>query len=309
MSRETHRGRSWLIALVTAGVVAALAVDFALTDRGSAETDSRLRVVAAESSWGSIAAQLGGDRVDVTSIVDNPAVDPHDYEPTAADARAVATARLLVVNGAGYDPWAAKLASANPLGSRLELTVGDLVGVNAGGNPHLWYSPNDVHAVIRRIVAAYVRLDPGGAGYYRRRGTLFVSQRLASYTRLANHIARLHRGAPVGASESIFAPLATSLGLHLVTPSGFLSAVSEGAEPTAADTATAERQIDRREIAVWVVNSQNSTPEVARLTTAARDHGIPVISITETPTPAGVTFQSWQARQLQALASALRGAR
>jgi len=294
--------------LVTTGAVAALAVDFALTGGGAAETTSRLRVVAAESSWGSIAAQLGGDRVGVTSIVDNPAADPHDYEPTAADARAVATARLMIANGAGYDSWADKLARANPIRGRVELTVGDLVGVKAGGNPHLWYSPEDVHAVVQRIVADYIRLDPGGDAYFRRRASLFESQRLAAYKRVIDEIARLHRGVPVGASESIFAPLATSLGLHLVTPAALLSAVSEGAEPTAADVAAAERQIDQREIAVWVVNSQNSTPDVARLTTAARDHGIPVVTITETPTPTGVTFQSWQTRQLQALAAGLRQA-
>ena len=296
------------MALGAGATVAALALDFALTDGDAAKTTSRLRVVAAESSWGSIAAQLGGDRVEVTSIVDNPAADPHDYEPTAVDARAVATARLVIVNGAGYDPWAAKLAKANPVGGRAKLTVGDLVGVRAGGNPHLWYSPDDVQAVIRRIVADYIRLDPRAAAYFRRRASLFESQRLAAYARAIDEIARLHRGVPVGASESIFAPLATALGLRLVTPAPFLSAVSEGAEPTAADIATAERQIDRREIAVWVVNSQNSTPDVARLTTAAHDHGIPVVTITETPTPAGVTFQGWQARQLRALAAALRRA-
>src|SRR5437868_1992380 len=75
-----------------------------------ASADARISVVAAESTWGSLAAQLGGDRVDVDDIIDNPAADPHDYEPSVPDGRAVATARLVIVNGAGYDEWATRLA-------------------------------------------------------------------------------------------------------------------------------------------------------------------------------------------------------
>ena len=118
-------------------------------------------------------------------------------------------------------------------------------------------------------------------------------------------IRRRFAGAPVGASESIFAPLAQALGLKLVTPPSFLKAISEGTEPTAADKTTIDRQIARRQIEVWVYNSQNSTPDVQRLTEAARKKGIPVTTITETLTPASATFQSWQSRQLKALLLAL----
>jgi zinc/manganese transport system substrate-binding protein len=109
----------------------------------------------------------------------------------------------------------------------------------------------------------------------------------------------------VGASESIFEPLAQALGLKLVTPASFLKAISEGTEPTAADKTTVDRQIKSRRIKVWVFNSQNSTPDVARITGAARKKGIPVTTITETPAPASVRFQDWQSRQLEALAAAL----
>src|SRR5437867_10273245 len=87
------------------------------------------KVVAAENFWGSIAAQLGGDRVEVTVIIDNPNADPHDYEPTTADARSMATATLVIVNGVGYDPWADRLLAANPVSGRDVLDVGKVVGV------------------------------------------------------------------------------------------------------------------------------------------------------------------------------------
>src|SRR5436305_426444 len=77
-----------------------------------------LRVVAAENFWGSIATQLGGNRVAVTSIISNPDTDPHDYEPTPADARTIASAHYVIMNGIGYDPWAPKLVAANPTSGR-----------------------------------------------------------------------------------------------------------------------------------------------------------------------------------------------
>jgi zinc/manganese transport system substrate-binding protein len=264
-----------------------------------------IQVVSAENVWGSLAAQLGGDRVHVTSVITKPATDPHDYEPTAVDARTFAGAQMAIVNGAGYDPWASKLIAANPVHGRVVLTVGDLVGVHAGANPHRWYSPANVEQVIAAIVRDYAKLDPKDATYFARRKTQLETKGLAEYEHLIATIKRRFGGTPVGASESIFAPLAQALGLRLATPPSFLKAISEGAEPTAADKTTIDRQIAKKQIKVWVFNSQNSTPDVARLTDAARKRGIPVTTITETLTPATATFQQWQVRQLKALVLAL----
>ena len=268
----------------------------------------KLEGVAAENFWGSLAAQLGGDRAHVTSVISNPATDPHDYEPTAADARSLAGARLVIVNGVGYDGWASKLLSANPVSGRMVLDLGDLVGLKAGDNPHLWYSPRDVQRTIGAIVADYKRLDSAHAPYFERRRTQLERRGLAGYNRLIAAIRRRFSGVPVGASESIFAPLARGLGLRLITPNGFLNAISEGGEPTAADKAETDRQIARRQIRLWVYNSQNSTPDVKRLTAEARSVGIPVTTISETLVPASASFEDWQSRQLQTIERALASA-
>jgi len=273
---------------------------------GAATTGgSTLQVVAAENFWGSIASQLGGNRVHVTSVITSPATDPHDYEPTAADARTFAGAQMVIVNGIGYDPWASRLVAANPVSNRVVLTVGDLVGIKPGGNPHRWYSPGDVQRMIDEIARDYAKLDPKDAAYFKRQQTRFETTGLAQYKRLIAEIKHSYHGVPVGASESIFAPLAQALGLDLITPSSFLKAISEGSEPTAADKTTIDRQIARKQIKAWVFNSQNSTPDVQRITGSARKQGIPVTTITETLTPASARFQSWQTRQLEALAAAL----
>src|ERR1700693_2495464 len=146
------------------------------TNRSAVAPSGVLQVVAAENFWGSIASQLGGSRVHVTSVITNPATDPHDYEPTAADARTIAGARMVIVNGIGYDPWAQKLIDANPVHGRVVLTVGDGVGGNTGGNPHRWYSPGDVQQVVAAIVRDYTKLDPKDAVYFEQRQTTFETR-------------------------------------------------------------------------------------------------------------------------------------
>jgi zinc/manganese transport system substrate-binding protein len=278
-----------------------LAVALAGCGAVSSANDGRLRVVAAENFWGSIAAQLGGDRVSVKSVIHNPATDPHAYEPTATDARDLAEAQLVVINGIGYDPWAGKLLDANPVDGRDEIDVGDLLGLDKGDNPHRWYSPPDVRRVADAITASYKKLDPAHAAYFEARRAGLLDR----YNGLITRIRERYAGVPVGASESIVEPLAQSLGLKLLTPSGLMNAVSEGGEPSASDKAEADRQIAGHEVKVWIYNSQNATPDVKRLTSEARAAGIPVVGVTETLTPESATFEQWQSRQLRALEEAL----
>jgi len=264
-----------------------------------------IRVVAAENFWGSLAAQLGGDRASVRSIIDNPDADPHDYEPTAADGRAMASAQFVIVNGVGYDGWAGKLVDANPESGRAVLTVGNLVGVKEGGNPHRWYSPADVRRVIDEITADYARLDPADAPFFAAQHATVLGTNLKEYFGLVGDIKDRYAGTPVGASESIFSPLAQATGLDLLTPATFLSAISEGSDPTPQDKATIDAQIQNHQIKVYVYNSQNATPDVQRQVAAARAAGIPITTVTETLTPAGASFQDWQVRQLRELSQAL----
>ncbi|HEY7295647.1 MAG TPA: zinc ABC transporter substrate-binding protein [Dehalococcoidia bacterium] len=265
----------------------------------------KVRMVAAENVWGSIAAQLGGDKVSVTSIITNPNTDPHDYEATPKDARSVASAQYVLYNGIGYDPWVQKLLAASPNGNRKVLVVGNLLGLKEGDNPHRWYSPDDVQKVIAQITSDLKQLDAGDAAYFDQQQQAYLSTGLQQYTGLIQRIKQTYVGTPVGASESIFTPMAQALGLNLLTPGSFLDAISEGSDPTAQDKATADDQIAGKQIAVYVYNSQNATPDVQNLVNEAKAANIPVVQITETLTPATATFQAWQASQLQALADAL----
>lgn len=294
-------------AVATAVATAAIALTSTAcsTVNGTVGTSGRvIQVVAAENFWGSIARQVGGAHVHVVSIVTNPNADPHSYEPTAGDARSIASARLVIENGIGYDPWLARLLAADH-GGQTVLNVGTVVGVADGGNPHRWYNPADVRTVISQLTADYSALDPANRSYFAAQHARFDRIGLRRYHELITAIRQKFTGTPVGASESIFAMLAPALGLRLITPYAYLKAISEGGEVSAADKLTIDRQITHHLIKVYVYNSQNVTPDVQTQLSEARAAHIPVATITETLTPPQDSYQAWQVRELTGIQAAL----
>ena len=298
-------GRACASLLILAAVATVLLAGCGGSSPSAGGSSGKLRVVAAEDFWGSIAEQLGGEKVEVADIITNPAADPHDYEPSAQDAKTLAGSQMSIVNGIGYDEWASKLLDASPEPSRTELVVGDVLGLKDGDNPHQWYSPVSVHKVIDEIVADYKQALPGNGSYFDKEQRAFESEGLAEYDELISEIKSGYAGTPVGASESVFEPLAPSLGLKLTTPAGFMNAIAEGTEPTPSDKSTADEQIKDGQIALWVYNSQNATPDVRRLNEEAEAAGVPTATVTETLTPEGASFQKWMVAELKAIRAAL----
>jgi zinc/manganese transport system substrate-binding protein len=217
----------------------------------------------------------------------------------------IASSKLFIENGVGYDSWADKAVQANPDSSRTVINVGELTGTPDGGNPHRWYSPSDVEKVADTITADLTKIDPADAAYFTAQRATFESTGLAQYHQLISDIKTKYAGTKVGASESIFAPLSAALGLDLITPASFLKDISEGTDPSAADKATIDAQISGKKIKLYVFNSQNSTPDVSAQVAAAKKQGIPVAAVTETLSPAGTSFQDWQSAQLKSLEAAL----
>jgi zinc/manganese transport system substrate-binding protein len=299
-------GRRPVVALLVAGSVmlAACGSSGSSSPGATAQAGGVVQVVAAENFWGSIASQVGGTHAHVVSIITNPDTDPHDYEPTAGDARTLATAQLVIENGVGYDPWAAKFLAADSAHPTV-LNVGELVGVADGGNPHRWYNPTNVQAVVAQIEHDFQQLDPADSAYFTAQQTQFNTTALADYKATIASIKTKFSGTKVGASESIFAMLAPALGLDLITPPSFLKAISEGTDVSAADKQTIDSQIKNHEIKIYVYNSQNVTPDVQAQLAAVKAQKIPYATITETLTPATASYQQWQTTQLRGIEAAL----
>jgi zinc/manganese transport system substrate-binding protein len=300
MALKLHPGP--VLVAVFAALIAVMAA--CGTPSAGATSGSRLSVIAGENFWGSIAAQLGGSRVSVTSVVTNPNADPHEYEVSPTDARAFATADYVVLNGAGYDDWGSKLLSANPAQNRKVLVVADLLHKKAGDNPHFWYNPDWVEQVADRITADYKAIDSADAAYFDQQRAAFRVALQPYHDRIAK-IKASFAGTPVGATESIFVYMSQALGLNLISPPEFMNAMAEGNDPPAQTVAEFQNLVTGKKIKVLVYNVQTSTSITENLKLMAAQNGIPVVGVSETLQPLDATFQEWQDAQLLTLQNAL----
>lgn len=257
-------------------------------------------VVAAENFWGSVVAQLGGSRVQVQSVITDPAADPHEYETNPADARAFAGAALVIVNGAGYDDWAQKLLAANPEPGRRVIDIARVLGRRRGDNPHFWYDPAGVATAMSAIERELTAIEPSAAYF-------FSAQFLRTWTAFAPYRAEVaairsrFQGARVGSTETIFVYLAQALGLILVSPPAFMAAVSNGIDPAVSALIQFQDQIRAKDMSALVDNVQTQSSLTAGLVAMAAARGIPVLDVTETMPAGEPTFEAWQLSQLDSL--------
>jgi zinc/manganese transport system substrate-binding protein len=273
----------------------------------AAPAGKTLQVVAAENFWGSLVAQIGGSDVTVTTIVTDPNADPHDYEATPADARAISNADYVILNGVGYDPWGDKLAGASNKPGRKILKVADFLGKKEGDNPHLWYKPDYVNKAIGQMEQDLSALDPAHAADYHANYTA-LQQSLAGYQTAIASIKQQYSGVKVGATEDIFVYLTDATGLNLITPPAFIQAVGDGNDPPAQTVATFETQIKTGQVKVLLFNLQTVTPLITSIKKMAEDKKIPIVGMTETVSPTNAKFQDWMGAQVSALQKALQGA-
>jgi len=265
----------------------------------------RLPVVAAESFWGSLVSQLGGDRVDVYTIVSDPNADPHDDESTVADAVEVANARLVVENGAGYDVWCQKLVASGAVPGQRVLDVAQVLGKSVGDNPHFWYGATFLNASIAAMYSELVAADPGDRAYFDAQYSGLNRSLAGDVFSLETDIRAHFAGVEVASTESVFVYLASSLGLDLVSPPEFMTAVSEGNDPPISSVTAFQDQLESGAVRLLVYNSQTTTPLTTQLEGIAADHHVPTVPVTETLVPEGATFQSWMHAELTAIETAL----
>jgi len=266
--------------------------------------ERRIEVAAIENFYGNVAQQIGGDRVSVVSILNNPDQDPHLFEVSPAVIREVAAAQVVVYNGAGYDPWVEKVLGATAKPGRVAIIAADLMNRKSGGNPHLWYDPATMPAVARALATAFAAADPAHKDDYTARLATF----LASLAPLNDKIAAIrdkYAGMPVTATEPVFGDMAAALKLTM-TNQRFQLAIMNDTEPSARDVAAFERDLKDRKVRVLFYNKQAQTKLVEHLIELARASKIPVVGITETE-PAGSSYQEWMLMQLDETQRALAG--
>jgi zinc/manganese transport system substrate-binding protein len=262
----------------------------------------KIAVVAAENFYGDVAQQIGGGRVAVTSVLSNPDQDPHLFETTPAVARQIAAAQVIVLNGAGYDPWMSKLLSVTTKSGRTVIVAADLTHKQPGDNPHLWYDPPTMPAVATAIAAALAARDPAHKDEYAARLKSFLAS-LAPLNEKIAAIGNKYAGAPVTATEPVFDYMAAALKLKM-HDAQFQLAVMNDTEPSARALAAFESELNAHKVRVLFYNKQASDNLVQHLIDLARASKIPVVGITETAPP-GQSYQAWMLDELNATEKAL----
>jgi zinc/manganese transport system substrate-binding protein len=262
----------------------------------------KIKVVAAENFYGEVAQAIGGDRVDVTTILKND-VDPHDYEPTIETSKLVNDGQVIIYNGAGYDEWIDKvlIAGSSTNSKSIVKVAEDIMGKKEGDNEHVWYDPSTMPKLADQIADNLAKLDPTQKEAYHQRAQAYIT----SLNPLKERVEKLKQASAteIDVSEPIFDYMAEALNLK-INDSRFAKAVDEGTDPSPADYAALQNDFKEKKVKLFVQNIQNSSPTVDNLIQLAHANGIPVVQLTETE-PKGKNYVQWMTDQLDQVAQAL----
>jgi zinc/manganese transport system substrate-binding protein len=264
-----------------------------------------IKIVAAENFYGGVVAQIGGANVAVTSILSNPDEDPHLFEASPSTAKALGEAKITVSNGIDYDPWMEKLLNANRSPGRKDIVVGRLVNRKSGDNPHLWYDPETMRALAKRIAADLAAVDSSHQSDYADGAAKFMQMLEPLESKIAE-MRKKYAGIPVTASEPVFGYMAQALGLKMRNER-FQLAIMNNTEPSVSDVARFENDLKKHKVRVMLYNSQANETAVQRLVKIAQEAKVPVVGVTETQPPAAKSYQEWMLGQLGELDEALVG--
>lgn len=294
------------IGLAVISVVVAIFVIAIVSHPASKSNNTRISIVAAENFYGNIASQIGGDRVTVTSILNDPNTDPHLYESDARNAVAVSNADIVIENGLGYDDFMDKLLATANRPDRTVLSAAVILEVSGNdANPHLWYDIPHMPKIAQAIEQALSTKDPADQALFAANLGSFNQSLQPALSALAA-IKEGYANEPVGYTERVPGYLLADADLRVASPAGFAQAIEEGNEPNPADTLAFQQLIARHQIELLLYNSQVISSATQSIRNLARQANIPVVGVSETM-PAHKTYQNWQLSQNQAILAALKG--
>ncbi|MBO9577246.1 MAG: zinc ABC transporter substrate-binding protein [Microbacteriaceae bacterium] len=291
-----------LVPLLTASALAVALAGCTGAPGPAAPGDGLVHIVASTNVYGGIVEAIGGDRVEVTSLIGG-AQDPHEYEASSRDELEIAEADLLVANGGGYDDFFFQLVDASGSDAPLIVASGTESADEQLPNEHVWYDLGRMDDLAASIADDLTVIDPDGASAYADGLRAFQAGILDLESR-AHEIAADHGGEQVVMTELVPGYLLAEAGLVDATPAEFSEAIEEGSGVPVRVLADLEALVASGDVAFLAANTQSFGPETGALIDAARGAGVPVVSFAET-LPEGETYLSWMSANLGAAAAAL----
>jgi zinc/manganese transport system substrate-binding protein len=292
--------------LAIAGVLVGLAMAATACGGGAQISSSPgvINAVGAENEYANVLSQVGGRYVHVSSILDNPATDPHTYESSPQVAQEVSAAQLVVQNGLGYDTFMNRIESASPSSSRKQIVVQDVLGLpDSTPNPHLWYAPTTMPKVAQAMADDLSAIEPGHAAYFRANAQKFVAS-LGPWLDAIASFKASHAGVAVATTEPVADYLLDAMGAHNLTPFGFQADIMNGVDPTPQDISLENGFFTLHQVKAFCYNQQVVDALTTSIRSNAQKAGVPVVGVYETM-PTGYNYQSWMLAEVNAIQKAV----
>jgi zinc/manganese transport system substrate-binding protein len=304
-SNTTFRVKLSLICL-TAIISIALLLSGCAASTGTKSKDTtgapagKIKIVAAENFLGEVATAVGGDRVEVTSVITSPDMDPHAFEATTDTSKAVSDAQVVVYVGVGYDVWIEKLLKASSASKKV-INLGELLGKKDGDNPHVWYIPESMPKLADTVAEQLGKIDSSQAEAFKKRAQDYKT----SLAPLTDLVKKLKQPSPtdVAVSEPVFGYMTAALNLKTVNEK-FALAIEEETDPAPGDIAALQDALKGKKVKMFIQNTQVNSPTVKTMVDLASSNKIPIVHVTETE-PQGKNYLQWMTDQLTEVKNAL----
>ena len=263
--------------------------------QNSTSQSNKISIVTTTNVYSDIAKNIVGKYGTATAIIDKSSVDPHDFDPTTADAKKVAQANIIVANGLGYDSWMNKLAKS--VDKKPVLVGEDLMGLKSGDNPHIWYNLDMPTKYVEYLVKRLSKLDKKHAAYFKENGEKY----LAKIDKI-KQLAQANKGdqKPVFVSEPVFDYALQEAG-YKIGDKEFEEAIENGTDPSPKTINEMNNAIKQKKIAFFVNNTQASSSTVKSFVKLAKKNNVPVLNVRET-IPNNTTYLAWMKENYQKLA-------
>jgi len=262
-----------------------------------------LHIVAAENFYGGVARQIAGAGADVQSILNNPNQDPHEFTTSAATAKEVADADIVIYSGIDYDPWMDKLLGSGGKPGRVVINVANLIGAREGDNPHIWYDPQTMPALADRLASELAKRITQRRAVFQMHADQFKKSMKPELDKIAA-IKAAAAGLEVTATEPVFGYMANALGFKMLNYD-FQIQIMNDAEPTADETAAFEQSLKSRTAKILFYNRQVTDPTTDRIQKLAQASGVPIVGVTETQPPDQASYVDWMMHELDGVQAAL----
>lgn len=291
------RRRIWISLLLLIGISSILAG--CGQQSKATTTDGKINIITSLDFYGQTAKQVAGKYGHVTSFIDRPSIDPHDFEPTVKTAKQASNAQLIIYNGLGYDDWMQKLI-VNKAANAKVINVGKTIAKQKdGANEHVWYNPTTMPKLATQIAAALTKLQPEHKAYFYKQARAYQAS-LQPITKELTKLKQKSHGQRVAVSEPVFDYSLAALG-YKISNSHFAQSIEEGADPSPKDIQQMQSDIKHHRIAFFVENTQTDSNIITNMVKLAKENHVPILRVTET-LPAKQTYQEWMLSQYRQLA-------